>query len=64
MTTALEYRQFASECGQLANRARNARQRDFFIALAYLWEKAAIAAEQKILKRADPAASMGIDLAA
>ena len=64
MTTVVEYRQFADECSRLANAARNASQREFFIALAYLWEKAAHAAEQKIIKHADPAARMGIDLAA
>jgi hypothetical protein len=64
MTTAVEYHQFAHECGQLANNARNARQREFLVSLVKLWEKAALATEQTILKRADPAASSGIDLAA
>ena len=62
MTPAVEYRQFARDCGQLANHARNARQREFLISLARLWEQAARAAEQKTLKRGDLAA--GIDLAA
>jgi len=63
MTIALECHQSARDCGPLANNPRNARQRDFSIALAYLLKKAALAAEQKNVKRADPAARSDIDLA-
>ena len=64
MTTAVEYHQFAHDCGQLATHARNARQREFLVSLVKLWETAALTAEQKILERADPAAPKGINLAA
>ena len=53
MTTAVEYRQFSRDCGQLANHARNARHREFLVSLIHLWEQAARTAEMETLKRAD-----------
>jgi hypothetical protein len=63
MRTPVEYHQFAQDCGQLANHARDARQREFLVALTHLWEEAALTAEQKALKRTGPAAHSA-DLAA
>jgi hypothetical protein len=62
MTTALEYRQFAADCGRWACAAKDAGQRDRFLSLTYVWEDAALRKDREAVHEIDKAALFSLVL--